>query len=277
MTPTAPPRQRVLTAEAPAVPAPFRSFAVRSDEARHAHVARAPYGRVHVLETAGLHGDALAHMTAEGRARVRLSACGDVAHARTSGPALAHVAPQLLAQLAHTLQRTGVLGDGADGYASSVAARIDFLATWGAGFHNDVARHFSRCLFWLLVLDAEDVNFVQPHAGVVWPLARGQLLVFDPVMAHGLCRPQDGMQAIETSFNTGRHDQQLFLTGELRLDDAQWAALGSPWLPVAQHEARAALDLMLAEFDDQSGAIKRPRELLQGMGPGTCHVDSAEG
>jgi hypothetical protein len=273
---TALPRHHLLTAEAHAVPAPFRSFAVRSDEAQHAHVARAPCGRVHVLDTPFLNDAALAQLAAEGRSRVQLSGCGDVAHAHTSAAELAQAAPavsHVLAHLAQVLQRTGVMGDTTASYASSLNARIDYLGTWGSGFHNDVARHFSRCLFWLLVLDAADVNFVQPHAGVVWPLRPGQLLVFDPVMAHGLCRPQDGRQAIEASFDTGRHDQQIFLTGELRLSDAQWAALGSPWLPVAQHEARGALDLLLAEFDEQSGAIKRPRELLRGMHRSVCHVD----
>ena len=286
-SPAAAPLHRVVAARPHRVPPPFHTLAVRSDEAQHAHLARAPWACVHGITTPFLDAVALAALAAEGRSRIHLQACGDVAHARTSGAELAQIvpaAPRLVAHLAQTLQGTGVLGTGtgsgtgmgADGtaYAHSLHTRIDFLATWGSGFHNDVARHFSRCLFWLLVLDATDVNFVQPHSGVVWPLRPGDLLVFDPVMAHGLCRPRDGMQAIEASFETGANEQQIFLTGELRLSDAQWAALGSPWLPVAQHQALGALDLLLAEFDEQSGAIKRPRDLLAGMDSGVCHVDT---
>jgi hypothetical protein len=65
----------------------------------------------------------------------------------------------------------------------------------------------------------------------------------------------------------------MFLTGELLLTDAQWAAIGSPWLPVEAQERRGALDLMVAEFDDRSGAIKRPRALRDSMKRSTCHVD----
>ncbi len=57
------------------------------------------------------------------------------------------------------------------------------------------------------------------------------------------------------------------------LDDAQWAALGAPWLPVEAHAARGALDLMLAEFDDRGGAIQRLRSLAGCMTRGTCHVE----
>ena len=158
-----------------------------------------------------------------------------------------------------------------------LATRIDFLATWGAGFHNDVDRHYPCCLFWLLALEVADVEFVMPHAGVRIPLAGGDLLVFDPTMAHGLCRPRDGGRAVAESFETGVGDRQLFLTGELPLSDAQWAALGVPWLPVEVHDERAALDLRVAEFDDCSGAIKGLRALRDGMKRSTCHADPLPG
>ena len=77
------------------------------------------------------------------------------------------------------------------------------------------------------------------------------------------------------SFDTGQHRHQIFLTGELPLTDAQWAALGAPWLPVEVHERLGALDLMVAEFDDRSGAIKRVRALQDSMKRSTCHVDGA--
>jgi len=85
--------------------------------------------------------------------------------------------------------------------------------------------------------------------------------VFDPTMAHGLCRPSDAGQAVATSFGAGTPGRQIFLTGELLLSDGQWAAL----------------DLMVAEFDDRTGAIKRVRALRDCMKRSTCHVDEPAG
>jgi hypothetical protein len=166
-----------------------------------------------------------------------------------------------------------VLGDDLASYRASVASRIDFLASCGAGFHNDVARHWSRCLFWVLALDLADVEFVMPHAGLRLALAPGDLLVFDQTMAHGLCRPRDHGQAVAASFDAGAQAPEIFLTGELLLDDAQWAALGAPWLPVEEHERRGALDLLVAQFDECSGAIGRLHTLRDGMKRSVCYVD----
>jgi hypothetical protein len=166
-----------------------------------------------------------------------------------------------------------VLGDKLEDYERSVATRIDYLASRGAGFHNDVARHWSRCLFWVLALDVADVEFVMPHAGVRQQLAAGDLVVFDQTLAHGLCRPGDHGQAVAASFEDGDSGRQLFLTGELLLTDAQWSALGAPWLPVEEQARQAALDLAVAEFDERSGAIKRLHALRDGMKRSVCHVD----
>lgn len=271
---------RVVAADAHQVPPPFRSFAVRSDEPRHAFAARAPYRRVHAVRADFLDAGSLARLAAEGLSRVTLAAFSDIDYAATTWEALAAAAPRgdpLAERLAGALQPTGVLGDGLAGYRRSVAGRVDYLASCGAGFHNDVHRHWSRCLFWLLALDLADVEFVMPHAGVRLALAPGDLIVFDPSMAHGLCRPGDQGQAVAASFETAGPCRQIFLTGELPLTDAQWAALGSPWLPVEDHEQRGALDLMVAEFDERSGAIKRLRALRDSMKRSTCHVDEATG
>ncbi|NML44248.1 hypothetical protein HHL11_10840 [Ramlibacter sp. G-1-2-2] len=267
---------RIVAANAYRVPRPFEAFAVRSEEPCHAFDARAPYDRVHVIRTGFLDSDALARLSAQGYARTRIDAFSDIDYANTSPADLAATAPgvaDLVAAIASALQLTGVLGDGLAAYRDSVAERIDYLASRGAGFHNDVRGRWSRCLFWLLALDVPDVEFVMPHAGVQLPLAPGDLLVFDQTMAHGLARPGDGGQAVEASFLAGAQGRQLFLTGELPLADAQWAALGAPWLPVEEHERRGALDLAVAEFDERSGAVKRPRELRDSMKRSTCHVD----
>jgi hypothetical protein len=272
----APLSHRVIAANVHAVPAPFRSFAVRSDEPQHACDARAPYAWVHLVRTTFLDAASLASLAAAGDVSVRIEASLDIDYATTTLPELAAAVPHvsdLAGHIASALQLTSVLGSDLADYRRSVATRIDYLAARGAGFHNDVSRHWSRCLFWLLVLDLYEVDFVMPHAGVCLPLAPGDLLVFDPTMAHGLCRPGDVGQAVAPSFEAGAPGRQVFLTGELLLDDAQWAGLGAPWLPVEEHERRAALDLMVAEFDERSGAVKRPRTLLDSMKRSTCHVD----
>ena len=270
-----PPVHRILELETFAAPAPFRAFAVRSDEPCHAFEARAPYGRVHVVTTGFLDAAARARLMHAGYAKVDIAEPFAVDYAATTWDELAALAvlPGLADAIARALRVTRALGDDPADYGRSVATRIDWLASRGAGFHNDVARHWSRSLFWILALDVGEVEFVMPHAGLRVPLAAGDLLVFDPVMAHGLCRPADAGRAIAESFEDGDAGRQLFLTGEMSLDDAHWQALGSPWQPVEAHAARDALDLMVAEFDDRSGAIKRVRSLIGGMTRDSCHVD----
>ena len=266
---------RILELETLAVPSPFRAFAVRSDEPCHAFEARAPYGRVQVVSTDFLDAAARARLMRSGYAKVDIAEPFAVDYAATTLDELAVVSalPGLAHAIARALAVTRVLGADPAGYERSVATRIDWLASRGAGFHNDVARHWSRSLFWILALDVGDVEFVMPHAGLRVPLTAGDLVVFDPAMAHGLCRPADAGRAIAESFEDGDAGRQLFLTGEMQLDDAHWQALGSPWQPVQAHAARGALDLMVAEFDDRSGAIKRVRSLIGGMSRDTCHVD----
>jgi hypothetical protein len=272
------PVHRIVPADGHRVPTPFRAFAVRSDEPQHAWDARAPYGRIHLVRSGFPGADALVHLAAAGAARIDLDAVSDIVHAETTLTELAAAAPgvaDLADGLADALCSTGVLGEGRTAYRNSLDLRIDWLAARGAGFHNDVGRHWSRCLFWLLALDLADVEFPMPHAGVRLPLVPGDLLVFDPAMAHGLCRPGDGGQAVAAHFDAAGLGHQMFLTGELPLSDAQWAALGSPWLPIEEHERRAALDLTVASFDERSGAIQRLSALRDGMKRSTCHAEGA--
>ena len=269
------PAHRTIAADAHTVPAPFRAFAVRSDEPCHAFDARAPYARLHVLATGLLDAAARTRLARAGYAKVDIAEPFAVDYAATTWDELAAIAalPGLAGAIASALRVTRVLGDDAAGYERCVATRVDWLASRGAGFHNDVARHWSRSLFWLLAIDVGDVEFVMPHAGVRVALADGDLVVFDQTMAHGLARPADSGRAIVESFGDGDAGRQLFLTGEMLLDDAQWAALGAPWLPIEAHAARGALDLMLAEFEDRGGAIQRLRSLAGCMTRGTCHVE----
>ena len=190
---------RILAAVDHRVPPPFRAFAVRSEEPRHAFDARAPYERVHMVRCDFLDAGARASLAAEGYGRVSIENFSDVDYASTTLEDLSAAVPaitDLVGSIARSLQWTGVLGEDPAAYRSCVATRIDYLASRGAGFHNDVRGHWSRCLFWILAIDVANVEFVMPHAGVRWSLAPGDLVVFDQAMAHGLCRPADGAQAL---------------------------------------------------------------------------------
>jgi hypothetical protein len=271
-----PSAHRRIVADALMAPAPFRAFAVRSEEACHAFDARVPYACVHVVATGLFDAAAPAGLARAGYAKVDIAETFAVDYAPTTWAELVALAPpdvDLARAIAGALRLTRVLGDDAAACERSVAARVDWLASRGAGFHNDVARHWSRSLFWILALDVGDVEFVQPHAGVRVALAPGDLVVFDPVLAHGLCRPADTGLAVAGSFDNGDAGRQLFLTGEMLLSDARWAALGAPWRPVEAARDAVALDLLLAEFDDRSGAVQRPRALLSAMSRHICHVD----
>jgi hypothetical protein len=233
---------------------------------------------VHWIGTDFLAGATLKQLVRYGHARMQVSEFSDIDYASITLAELAAAAPDLddlPGRIAAALRATGVLGADIAAYRRSVEARIDYLAAYGAGFHNDVSRHWTGCLFWNLALEVADVEFVMPHAGVRLALAPGDLIVFDPAMAHGLCRPQDQGQAVADSFRSGEGCHQIFLSGELALTDAQWAALGSPWLPVEAHAQRGALELVAAEFDERSGAIKRLRSLAPCLLRSTRYVDEA--
>jgi hypothetical protein len=134
---------RVIAANVHAVPEPFRSFAVRSDEPQHAGDARAPYGWVHIVRTAFLDAPSLASLAAVGEARCSIETFSDIDYATTTLPELAAAVPHvsdLAGHIASALQLTGVLGSDFEDYRRSVATRIDYLAARGAGFHNDVNR-----------------------------------------------------------------------------------------------------------------------------------------
>jgi hypothetical protein len=260
------------------VPAPYRGFAVRSEQPSHGLLARTPCGAVRRVQTTFLGPVALRGLVALGRARMNVSEFGEIDYALVSQVELNKAATgvvDVIGQIASALLATQVLGDALAPYRQAVAARIDFLASQGAGFHNDVRGHWTRCLFWNLALVADEVEMVWPHATLRLAVAPGDLIVFDPTLAHGLCRPNDAGQALAASFAPGPNASQMFLSGELLLSDAQWAALGSPWLPLAQHEG--GLELMAAEFDEQTGAIKSPRALAHCLLASTVYADEAPG
>src|SRR3954470_1450864 len=130
------PAHRIIAADAYRVPQPFRAFAVRSDELQLAFDARAPYGRVHLVRADFLELGALQSLAAEGYARVSIEAFSDIDYATTTLEELSAATPRvpdLVGGIAGALQWTGVLGDDLAAYRSSVATRIDYLASRGAG------------------------------------------------------------------------------------------------------------------------------------------------
>ena len=79
-----PPAHRIVAADAHALPAPFRTFAVRSDEPLHACDARPPYGRVHVVATELVDAAARACLARAGYARVDIAEPFAVDYAATT-------------------------------------------------------------------------------------------------------------------------------------------------------------------------------------------------
>jgi hypothetical protein len=63
----------------------------------------------------------------------------------------------------------------------------------------------------------------------------------------------------------------------LLLSNAQWTVLGAPRMPVEDPEQRAALELMVAVFDERSGAVMPPRALRDSLKRRICHVDELTG
>ena len=132
--PAAPVHQS-FAADVHQVPKPFRHFAVRSDEPRHAWQARAPYGQVHRVQTHFLDTAARAALSAQGWSGITLDAPLEVTHAITTPARLAAAAPLtggltggLASQVAAALQHTGVLGHDLARYQQDTAGRIDYLA-----------------------------------------------------------------------------------------------------------------------------------------------------
>lgn len=239
-------------------------FVVRSEMSGHEDLARLPYGQVHLLKTSFLDGASMSELARAAYNQASVLTLGDIntAWAREETlQALAPSVPDLHARIAGAISSTGVYGSGEPAFGRcrlAVERRTDFLASLGAGFHNDCFGHWPSCLFWVLALDVVDVEFVVPHLGVRMLLEPGDLVVFDPSLAHGLCRPRDGGRFVPAHFEGESGDQhQAFLSGELELGDAEWAALGCAWQPAGSAQFVNAVDLLNSDFDAESGCISR--------------------
>lgn len=238
------------------------SFVVRSELTSLEGLGRRPYQQVHMVKTSIL-DQAVADVLAD--SAYEWASVHDVGDINTSlaqeGELLAAAQTRrgLVSSIAAVIHSTGVYGADSrslDVCSRAVHKRLDFLASVGASFHNDTSHEWTSCLFWVLALDVADVEFVMPHLDLRIPLERGDLVVFDPSMAHGLCRPSDRGVFIRAHFESetgGGH--QAFLSGELLLDDDQWASLGCPWQPANAPQLAGAVDLLNAEFDPRTGSV----------------------
>ena len=245
-------------------------FCVRSELSEKAELARLPYGSIHMVKTSFLDeisASKLADAAYDGASVIEV---GDI---NTDGASdeflrsLVTTGIDPLEALVNGIYETGVYGVGIEAKErckASVERRVDFLCSMGAGFHNDTDWQWPSCLFWVLALDVQDVEFVVPHVGFRAPVARGDLIVFDPSLAHGLCKTSDHGLFVREHFEGDSGDHvQAFLSGELLLDDAQWEALGCKWQQRSDAAFDGAVSLLSAEFDARSGQICRAEGLVQ--------------
>lgn len=231
------------------------SFFVRSEMCDMEGLARRPYPVVHILPTRFLNAADLAAIAHHAYQEAGVSIVGDI-NTRTARPEdIERLVPGHLdvhERIAACIHSTGVYGNNIEFSRAAIRERMDYLTSLGAPFHNDVVGHWPSCLFWVLALDVCNVEFVMPALDLRHPLQQGELLVFDPCLAHGLCRPVDAGRAVPFDGDApGRH--QAFLSGELRLEVDQWAALGCPWSAHEESSIKGAVDLMTANIDSETG------------------------
>jgi len=221
--------------------------------------ARTPYPNVHVVDIPEFTPEALSGLSSVA-SRIDLPCIGDIDISPARGEALRKAAPgvDVWSLLTKALTATGVRGAAEEAYRSDLDDTLDFMHTWGARFHSD-AHHWVESLFWVLVLHAPEVELVLPQAGICVPLMAGRLVVFDPVLGHGLRRIGDKVACAEESFRGTASARQTFLAGELQLNDDDWCALGSPWVSESSDAVLGATDLGLARYDPHTGAILNAR------------------
>lgn len=235
-------------------------FVVISDLPASKGLARPPYGRVHVAKTTLLDATSALELATEAYNEAMVDTVGDINLGPLREGVLARALPGVADVhdvIARAIHDTGVCEAGPAGLSRCLAAvqrDMDLLASVGAGFHNDCIGHWTSCLFWVLAVDTINVEFVVPHLGVRLALEVGDLVVFDPSLAHGLCRPADAGCFVREHFEGDSGDEhQAFLSGTLQLDAAGWAALRCEWQPADLPQFAQAVDLAAAAIDQRTG------------------------
>lgn len=237
-------------------------FVVLSDLAVYKGLARLPYARVHVAKTTLLDAASALALATEAYNEALVDTVGDINLGHLREGVLARALPGVAdvhETIARAIYDTGVceaVPAGLNRCLAAVQRDMDLLASVGAGFHNDCIGHWTSCLFWVLAVDTINVEFVVPHLGVRLALEVGDLVVFDPSLAHGLCRPADAGCFVPEHFERDCGDEhQAFLSGTLQLDAAGWAALGCGWRPANSPEYNDAVDLADASIEQRTGSV----------------------
>lgn len=164
-------------------------------------------------------------------------------------------APALMDAVAVALSALPLPGIARRARLSTKSGEPNWLTCQGASFHNDTMGHWTSCLFWVLVLDAPDAELVVPALDMRLALPRGRLVVFDPCVPHGLCRPADGGQWLRESFEDSERSYQSFIAGELNLPCRSWADIGLGKRSANSPVMRSRIDLCGASICVQTGRV----------------------
>lgn len=223
--------------------------------------AREPYRFVHRIATSFLDEDSLVNLASKAYSEAVVHEPGDVNIGHAWEDEMLKAAPNvdMIFELSQALMRTGVMGSEAL-YRKALSSEISYMASMAASFHNDTEGHWPGCLFWVLALDVTEADFVMPHAEVRLALSPGDLVVFDPAMAHGLCRRGESKVDREALLG-GERFQQSFLSGELSLSKQAWAALGCPWKPLGEFAGSDYLDVREVKLCPKTGRIMNSKAI----------------
>jgi hypothetical protein len=144
---------------------------------------------------------------------------------------------------------TGALG------LSVVIADCDMalMACRGARYHHDGEQYGDTAFCNLFLSEDKGLDLHFPVTGQRIPLKRGTAVIFDPVQPHGVIRRgSDSFAAAE--FATGQDFDQIFLTWELPIEDAN---IGSALKVVFDIDPSTSLQLETGQvwFDGSPAAV----------------------
>lgn len=237
---------------------------VTSEMSRLKGLARSPFMRVLTARSSSFDEEQLSALAQKSAAEAGPLDSGEVNSSMVGPHHLGGLAPsrdQIVAEIGACLASAGVYGGHEARCRDAVGDGLDFMACRGSGFHSDTCYHWTGTLFWVFALRVVDAEVVFPTLGLRLTLAPGDLVVFDPALPHGVTRPSATGRFTSKSFGAGPEDVQMFLSGELPLNNSDWAALGCPWEPIPEVVPAdgSAIDLRSAKILKSTGAVSARR------------------